>query len=642
MTRQKQFLNVVDRDEAQRRFESAIELTTLGIECVALANALTRILADDVYSQNNVPGFDRSNFDGFAVHASDTHGATEQQPVELVRHSESIAAGDQVDFVLPKGHAVSIATGGMLPRGANAICLVEHTTQSHDHSIQISKGVHSGFGVSYTGTDISQGELVLRSGQVLTSRETGVLAAIGENSVSVFRRPRVAVISTGNEIVPPGDPIVPGQVYDSNARIIADAVREAGGDPIEMGIAIDQRDRLEEIVQQALNGSDMVLLSGGTSKGEGDLCYDVVSALPEPGIVCHGVALKPGKPICLAVAGKTPVVVLPGFPTSAIFTFHEFVAPVIRKFAGHDQDARRTVSAQLTHKIVSEVGRQEYFLVGLTSDPSEQDSFRAFGMGKGSGSVTAFSRADGFVTIDRHTELVEAGSAVKVSLIGKDWKPADLVIIGSHCPRLDQILSQLNRSGIRSKWISVGSTAGLRAIQNGDGDIAGLHLLDDESGTYNLPFINNDIHLEKGYRRRQGIVFRRGDFKFEDARLERSSASFPLAELFRSELMMINRNQGSGTRILIDRYLRGLNVEEHPQGYQVQVSNHSAVCAAIAQGRADWGIATEHSVQSAALGFYALQDEEYDFAIRKSNLEKPAVQQFLKYLKRQQQVEINS
>jgi putative molybdopterin biosynthesis protein len=239
----------------------------------------------------------------------------------------------------------------------------------------------------------------------------------------------------------------PAAVYDSNSQVLADAVREQGAIAEHGGIIRDQTDALRAALQAALIDSDMVLLSGGTSKGKGDLCYRVVAELNDPGIVVHGVALKPGKPVCLAVTAGKPVAILPGFPTSAIFTFHEFVAPVIRILGGRPRMADEYVTASMAIGTNSEVGRTEFLLVGLVSIGN---GLAAFPMGKGSGSVTTFSRADGFITIPRYIEIVEAGEQVQVRLISRGLEPADLIVIGSHCIGLDYLLTQLQLRGIRS------------------------------------------------------------------------------------------------------------------------------------------------------------------------------------------------
>ena len=356
MAEQEQFLLVLDRDEAERRFRAAVDTLPRGIERVPLADALGRVLAVDVVSPVDVPSFDLANVDGLALVAADTFVASEAEPRLVRLDSEEIHTGVVPSTRVRAGVAVSIATGGMVPRGADAVVMVEHA-EATGSELRVSRAVNAGSGVSFAGTDITAGETVLRRGHLLTSRDTGVLAAIGVAAVDVWRRPLVAILSTGDEIIPPGEPMRPPMVYDSNAQVLADAVREIGGEPRRFGIVGDDALALRLILQQALGETDVVLLSGGTSKGAGDVSYRVVAELTDPGVVAHGVALKPGKPICLAATAGRPVVVLPGFPTSAIFTFHEFVAPVIRMMAGGRPEERPVVKAKLAVKVNSEIGR---------------------------------------------------------------------------------------------------------------------------------------------------------------------------------------------------------------------------------------------------------------------------------------------
>lgn len=630
MTQQDQFLDVIDRDEAERRFHAALSLVPLPAEEVSLPEALGRVLAESVLAAVDVPGFDRSNVDGFAVRAADTIGADEEHPRRLALLSEQIDTAVVPVFEVASGAAAAIATGGMLPRGADAVVMVEQTDVD-GQTLLVRKPVAPGAGVMFAGTDIAVGETVLHAGRVLTSRETGVLAAVGRASVPVRRRPRVAIISTGNELIPPGATMQPGLVYDSNQQILADAVRELGGEPLCLAIVGDDVQQLRERLHRALSVADLVLLSGGTSKGPGDLSYRVVAELSDPGIVAHGVALKPGKPICLAVTGGRGVVVLPGFPTSAIFTFHEFVAPVIRRLAGVPAAAKATMPARLAVKINSEIGRTEYVLVGLVdSTPhapreethlAERDGYYvAYPMGKGSGSVTTFSQADGFITIGRHEEIVPAGATVDIQLLSRDLRMADLVVIGSHCVGLDYLLGQLEQQGFTTRFLAVGSTAGLAAAERGECDLAGIHLLDPKTGAYNRPFLKPGLELIRGYSRRQGIVFRPGDARFE-GRAADEAVSAACADL---ACVMVNRNLGSGTRILIDQILSG----RQPPGYAVQARSHNAVAAAVAQGRADWGMAISTVAVVAGIGFLPVADEQYDFAVPTSRRKRPAVVAF--------------
>jgi putative molybdopterin biosynthesis protein len=495
----------------------------------------------------------------------------------------------------------------MLPRGADAVVPVEYTDVEDDgRTVVIRRSVVPGGAVSFAGTDMGQGETVLFAGARLSSRETGVLAAIGRQRVSAVGRPRVAILSTGDEIVQPGEAMRPGLVFDSNGRILADAVRELGGEPRVMGAFRDDVGALRDALAEALSGADLVLLSGGTSKGEGDLNAQVVAEL-DPGIIVHGVALKPGKPICLAAAGTKPVVILPGFPTSAVFTFHEFVAPVLREMAGLSADRRETLAARLAQQTVSERGRVEYLLVGLVR--RVDGGLTAYPMGKGSGSVTAFSRADGFVRIGRNTELVEADAEVEVTLIGREAPVADLVVIGSHCAGLDVVAGTLAAEGLVVKVLAVGSQGGLAAARRGECDAAPIHLLDPASQRYNEPFLDEALRLLPGYTRMQGVVTRADETRETEALVEDAS------------LRMVNRNRGSGTRILIDQLLG----ERRPSGYAHEPRSHYAVAAAVAQKRADWGVTIETVAREKALRFRPLRAEHYDFAIPADRWESDAI-----------------
>ena len=605
---QQQFLEVLDRDEAEARWREVVGGAALGSETIALEHALGRVLAEDVRAEVDVPGFDRSNMDGFAIRAADTFGVAEEEPVRLRLNDEVLATGIEPAIEVIEGTATTIATGGMLPRGADAVAPIEVTDVDPDDPafVLVRAPRVPGAAVSFAGTDMGRGETVLFAGTKLTSRETGVLAAIGCERLEVVRRPRVAILSTGDEIVQPGEAMRPGLVYDSNGRILADAVQELGGDPVFYGAFRDDLEALRKAMHEALADADMVLLSGGTSKGEGDLNALVVGEL-EPGILVHGVALKPGKPICLAAQGHTPVVILPGFPTSAIFTFHEFVAPLIRDLAGQPSEDRETRSARLAIKTQSERGRLEYLLVGLVGD--DEGRLSAYPMGKGSGSVTSFSRADGFVRIGRNTELVEADTPVEVTLIGRDVAVADLVVIGSHCAGLDLIASELAGHGFGVKLLAVGSHGGLAAASRGECDLAPIHLLDPETDRYNTPFLKPGLELVRGYRRMQGIATRVEETRDIEALLEDPT------------VRMVNRNRGAGTRVLIDRLLG----DRRPPGYPYEPRSHYAVAAAIAQGRADWGVTIESVARDAGLRFVPLQAEEYDFVVPASRFDRPAV-----------------
>lgn len=620
--RQEQFLTVIDRDEASRRFREHLNLSPLEAELVPLAAAHGRVLAVDLRAPVDVPGFDRSNVDGFAVRAEDTFGAAEDRPVTLELHPVPVGAGRPPDVVVNAGSAVSVATGAVVPRGASAVVMIEHT-DIRDGRLVLTRPAVPGANITFAGTDIGRGETVLFRGTVLTSRETGVLAALGTDLVAIVRRPRVGIISTGDELREPGEPLQVGCVYDSNAAVLADAVRELGGEPVTFGIVPDDLSALREVFARAVAQCDAVLLSGGTSKGAGDVSYRVVGEFGPPGIVAHGVALKPGKPLCLAVVGAVPVAVLPGFPTSAIFTFHEFIAPVLRSLAGRLAEQTGTVTATLPVRLNSERGRTEFALVALVHDSSlidQHSSLTAVPLGKGSGSVTAFGCADGFVTIPRQREYLDAGAEVEVQLLGTGVRPADLVVIGSHCVGLDLLMGKLRNHGFSAKVLSLGSTAGLDAARRGECDVAGVHLLDPATDKYNRPFLTDALELLLGYSRVQGIVFRSGDSRFEGKSITQAVA----AALGDPECVVVNRNRGSGTRVLIDRLLG----DAKPAGWLTEAKSHSAVVAAVAQGRADWGVAIEPVAREEKLGFIRLRDEQYDFVVPKTRLGRPVVVAF--------------
>jgi putative molybdopterin biosynthesis protein len=436
------------------------------------------------------------------------------------------------------------------------------------------------------------------------------------------RRPKVAVLSTGDELVALGDTLRPGGVYDSNGAIIAAAVTEAGGDPVPFGAFPDDVGKLEQAARRALAECDMVVLSGGTSKGAGDLSHRVVSKLGEPGILVHGVALKPGKPLCLAVAGGKPIAVLPGFPTSAIFTFHAFVAPVIRARAGRPPEAAETIAARVPLRIASEMGRKEFVLVSLVSGAH---GAVAFPSAKGSGAVTSFSQADGFIEIDALAGALDADTEARVTLIGDSARAPDVVIMGSHDIALDVVVGALAERGFSARTIAVGSQGGVAAAQRGQCDVAPVHLIDPASGEYNKHLVSPGISLVKGWQRMQGVLFRPGDKRFEGQR----AADAVQAALNDPSCLMVNRNAGAGTRVLIDKLLAGVR----PPGYANQPKSHNAVAAAIAQARADWGVAIEPVARMYGLGFLPLAPEHYDFLLVESRRERPAVRAFLAALR---------
>jgi putative molybdopterin biosynthesis protein len=618
---QDQFLTILTREEALERFEAALFPRAIASERKQLSDALGRALAEDIVASIDVPPFDRSNVDGFAVRSADLASANEAAPVRIRLNDEIIACGTAPRKPVLSGTATSIATGGPLPRGADAVVMIEHTQPVGHSAIEIRRAASPGQFVSYAGSDIARGEGLLRAGTVIGSREIGMCAACGIAEVSVARRPRVGVISTGDELVQPGSEPGPAQIYDSNGAIVTSAVNENGGEAIFLGAISDDEKKLEAAMRGALQSCDMLILSGGTSKGAGDVSHRIVARLGKPGIIAHGVALKPGKPLCLAVCDGKPVVILPGFPTSAMFTFHDMIVPVLRRMAGLPPRSDSKVIVKVPVRIASELGRTEFVMVSLVEGV---DGLIAYPSGKGSGAITSFAQADGFLRIDALADQMQAGTEAEVTLFTPHVRVPDLVIVGSHCTGLDPATTPLARAGLSVRAIAVGSLGGLAAAKRGECDLAPIHLFDPNTETYNAPFLADGLELVPGWRRMQGIVFRKGDARFEGLSAEKAVR----AALADSGCIMVNRNQGAGTRILIDRLLG----DARPDGYWNQPKSHNAVAAAIAQQRADWGVTIAPVARDAGLGFIPLAEEHYDFALVRARKTRPAVQAFLQAL----------
>lgn len=598
---QEQFLRILSREDAISAFRAALRPAPLGSESVPLAELAGRVLATDVPAPVDTPPFDRSVVDGFAVRAADVAGASPGTPVRLMLNAEVIACGTVPGMTVFAGTATPISTGGPVPRGADAIVMIEQTEMVGETSVLVARAVSPGQNIAFAGSDIAQGQTLLRRGTTIGAGEVAMLAAVGLGMVEVWRKPRVAVLSTGDELVQPGEALRPAAVYDSNGPTVAAALEENGCLALRLGAVADDPDQLRAAMREAFAGADALILSGGTSKGAGDLTYKIVGDLGAPGIIAHGVALKPGKPLCLAVCDGKPVVVLPGFPTSAMFTFHDIIVPFLRVLAGLPEREERALKARLPVAISSELGRTEFVMVALSQG---SDDLVAQPVGKGSGAVTAFSQADGFLRVEALVDSLPAGADVEVTLFTPHLAIPDLVIMGSHCVGLDAVIARMNGT---CRVLATGSLGGLAALRRGECDIAPIHLMKPESGVYNTPFLTAGMRLIPGWTRLQGLVFRAGDSRFEG----RSIAGAVAAALADPDCIMVNRNQGAGTRTLIDGLLAG----QRPTGYWNQPRSHNAVAAAVAQGRADWGLAIRPVAEAQGLGFLPLAVEHYDFAV---------------------------
>jgi molybdenum cofactor synthesis domain-containing protein len=438
----KQFLEIREQEEVAAlisRVAAAVveERTRTGRaeEKVLLSDALGRVTAADLFSALDVPPFDRATMDGYAVVAADTFYADEDHPASQVVKG-ALSAGEAPTAPILKGTCMAISTGAPLPKGADAVVKLENTAAYQEVAggaelakVRVYKPVAPGENVMPAGSDIARGACVVRRGTRLTPRETGVLAACGLAEVVVVKRPTVAIISTGNELIAPGEPLKPARIYDVNAQTLSDSVRDCGAIPAFLGVARDHLEELKAKLQQALDRDvEVILASGGTSAGVGDLLPVAAEAFGE--LLVHGVDIKPGKPFIFGRLHGKPFFGLPGNPTSALVTFSLFVAPLLRQLSGLavpvlECDVARSgqrIKAKAAQRIFSERGRNEYVLVTLavtgTTGEQEERTTLAYPLLSGSGAITTLAKADGYIYIEKGKELIEEGEPVEVKLFG--------------------------------------------------------------------------------------------------------------------------------------------------------------------------------------------------------------------------------
>lgn len=409
------FRNLLSFDEAKQILKQNIFPKPVGVERVSLSRAHNRVLAKDVVAPIDIPPFNRSIVDGYAVKAADTFGANEEEAVS-VSYCGQVAVGESPRIVVEKGLGAEIVTGAPLPTGADAVVMVEHTNRQKD-KVFIRHPISKGENMMEAGSDIRKGEKVLRKGKLLASREIGVLAAIGLTEVTVYKRPIVAILSTGAEVVEPGKNLSPGKIYDINAHTLSAAVLECGGEPINMGIIHDERDKLKKAFEKALRSADVVITSGGVSVGPRDFTPQIVNTLGKPGVIISGIAVKPGKPTTIAVVDGKPVFSLPGHPTSSLFMFTVFVRPILLKFAGRNEKIVPKIRAVTATKMFPARGRRTFIMVNLTCDKT--GTLLATPVPTGlSGAITTFANADGFIEIGEKQQFVDAGTEINVYLLG--------------------------------------------------------------------------------------------------------------------------------------------------------------------------------------------------------------------------------
>jgi molybdenum cofactor synthesis domain-containing protein len=615
--KRKEFRKLVSVDEAREIINRLRVLP--GVEGSALENAHGKILAEDVVAEINVPPFPRAVMDGYAVRAEDTYACNEAEPVRL-RMLGNIPAGSDAKFKVSAGEAVEISTGAPIPEGADSVVMVEYSSEENG-TVLIFRPVTLGENIMKAGSDILKGERVLRMGRKLGTREIGVLASVGKKMVSVLRL-RVGIISTGDELVRPGEKLAAGQVYDANSYTLYAGVQECGAFPMLYEIVKDNETVMRKALETAVSECALILTSGSTSSGAGDVIYRLIDEIGET--LAHGINIKPGKPVVIGLIKGVPIIGLPGNPTSALMIFNEFVAPLIRKALGADSKLKNVEKGILGTDLRSE-GRQQLLPVGLIRG-------RVYPADRGSGAITSLSGADGFIEIPAAIEFIEAGTPVEVTLFGEVEKP-DLLIAGGFCPGTD-LLEDLSK--LRFRTLYTGSSGGFSAIAANTADIAGVNMpsryAEGQTGVlYNIPTIKNmglsGVMLVKGYRRDVGLIVRQ------------DSTISGLSDLPGKRL--INRNLGSGTRALLELKIaelaaeKGISKKEFTDsvpGYSSGAKSEVAICEAVISGRADAGVGIRNCAEKNSLKFVKFAEEEYDFLIRKEVRSTHEVRRFMEIL----------
>ena len=609
------FLNDVPLDQALEGFFTALdEIGALdpnpGVE-LPLSQAQGRITARPVWALTSSPHYDAAAMDGAAVRAADTSGATETSPVNLTIGAQ----------------AILVDTGDPMPAGYNAVVMIEHLHRVDDNTLQVSAPVPPWQHVRPLGEDLVATELVLPENHQIRPVDLGACAAAGLTQLHVRRRPRVAVLPTGNELVPPGTaPLKPGDVVEFNSLMISGMIDSWGGEGVALPSAPDEYETIKSAVSSGLSEFDMVIVNAGSSAGTEDYTASVVEDLGR--LLVHGVAVRPGHPVVLGMAEGKPIIGLPGYPVSAVLTAELFVKPLIERWLGRPTEARPTVTAELTRKVLSPLGEDEYLRVKLGR---VGDRMVATPLQRGAGVIMSLVRADGIAQIPRFSEGLDAGSRVEVQLLRPLGEVQNTIVaIGSHDLTLDLIASHLSRRqpgpGLSSSH--VGSLGGLIALRRGEAHIAGCHLLDEATGEYNVSYIQRylpsvPLVLMNLVGRVQGLIVPTGNPK----------GIRSLEDLGRPGVVFVNRQRGSGTRVLLDYKLAGMSLDaEGISGYDREEYSHLAVAAAVASGSADTGLGILSAARALGLDFLPLLTERYDLVVPREHFDSGLLQPLINLL----------
>lgn len=585
----KEFRSLLSLSDARSQVLSHLPVPE--VKTVPLDSAFGHVLAEKIISEVDVPGFRRASMDGYAIRAADSIEAREDRPVRL-RFAGSVPMGTLPAIDVAPGTAVEVSTGSMMPAGADAVVMIEYA-DAKDDSVLIFRPVHFGENVHGRGSDMMMGETALLPGTRLTAREIGVLAAVGRESVRV-RVLNVGVTSTGNELLSPGKALKPGQIYDINSYSVAAAARECGATPVRYGILPDDKPAMVETLRRMADECSMILVSGSTSAGAGDMVYQVLDAIGET--IFHGVNLKPGKPTIFGLVEDKPCIGLPGYPTSALTVFELLAAPAIRKALGL-KARERQVPGRLAVPLRSE-GRHQMLAVGISNG-------FVYPMDKGSGSITTLAQADGVIEIPADIEYLERSEPVEVRLFGEPDVP-DLTIAGESCPVMEMIAEALPYN---PRFILNGTRRGLLAVQDGIADIA---CISSQDGTPETP----DGFVLRGYTRILGLMAKDHEFlesgKVAEARIMGWSRDSEMSRLLPAALSKLGLK-------LNDLRIVGL------------ARSHSAVAASISSGKADIGFGAMAATKT--LAFREMASDRIDLLAARSIIEKDAVRSLISYLK---------
>ena len=634
------YLEDIPLDEARGALNDA--LTAAGLdgplspETISLTEARGRVTAEAIWARLSAPHYHASAMDGYALRAQDTAGATETAPLTFTLVEPGADPGAARPPLARPAQAVN--TGHPLPAWASAVVMIEHTQQVSDEqgrpAIEIRAALPPWHHVRPMGEDMVATELVLPANQRLRPVDLGAVAGAGHATVPVYRRPRVAIIPTGSELITPeaaAEELPPGQIIEYNSLVLAAQVVEWGGVPTRWPVVPDEFVEIQRAVRQAMVDHDLVLINAGSSAGSEDYTADVVESLGR--LLVHGVAVRPGHPVILGLLedGLTsPVAVIgvPGYPVSAALTGELFVEPLLARWQGQPPAEPPTVKATSTRKIMSPTGDDDFVRVAVGQ---VGEGVMATPLNRGAGVISSLVRADGLVRVPRFSEGVEAGATVTVQLYRDPAALArTLVAIGSHDLSLDllaQFLAQ-RHPGWRMTSANVGSLGGLVALRRGEAHLAGCHLLDPESGRYNEDYVRRylpglETVLVTLVGREQGWIVPPGNPKgLRDWR----AAADP-------DVRLVNRQRGAGTRVLLDYQLDQLGIEPATvQGYEHEEYTHLAVAAAVAAGTADAGLGIRAAARALGLDFVPLAHERYDLALLRAQYEDPQLARLLALL----------